>query len=215
MTPAPTIRPLRPEDEAAVGRIAFETGYFGDSAKRYFPAPALFALLWVGPYFEPGVGLGFVAERGGEVLGYIVGAADPAAYRRALVRVVVRRVWRVLPGPARLLRCLVYLTRAARLGTPHGDEALYPAHLHLNLRPSSRGLGLGGALLRAYLDELEARGVPGVQLSTTTENRAAVALYEKQGLTVLTARASALWAPWLGRPATHLLMVRTLAATRG
>ena len=56
------IRVAHPGDAAAVGDIAFETGFFGSSAARYFPAPELFGVLWAGPYFA-GAGAGlWVAE---------------------------------------------------------------------------------------------------------------------------------------------------------
>ena len=47
----PRVRPLRPADFAAVAEVAYDTGFFGESAARYFPDAALFGDLWAGPYF--------------------------------------------------------------------------------------------------------------------------------------------------------------------
>lgn len=216
MSAAPaTLRLLRPSDEAAVARVAYATGYFGAPADRYFPDAHLFADLWVRPYFvaDP---LGFAAEREGLLLGYILGSASAGAYRRALARVLPGVLGRALTGRyPHLGGSLPYLVRMGRFAGPHAPDRAYPAHLHLNLLPQARGLGLGGALLDAYLAALEARGVPGVQLSTTLENQAALALYERRGLTVWAARESGLWRPWLGRPATHVVMTRRLAPGSG
>lgn len=127
--------------------VAYETGFFGESAARYFPDTALFGELWARAYFleELNGPLGFAAEAGGQFLGYIIGTADMDAYRRRFVQVLGRVAWGALRGAyPQLVGCLPYLTRAARYPGPHAPEEAYPAHLHLNLRPEARGLGLGG-----------------------------------------------------------------------
>ncbi|GAA5512178.1 putative acetyltransferase OgpAT [Deinococcus carri] len=204
------VRALRRGDFGEVARVAYATGFFGETAAGYFPDRGLFADLWVRPYFV-GEPFGFAAEREGQVLGYIIGTPDGGEYRRAFARVLLGVLGRAVRGRyPQLGGSLPYLLRLGRFVSPHAPERLFPAHLHLNLLPESRGLGLGGALLDAYLAALRARGVRGLQLSTTAENRAAVALYEKRGLRVWEARESRLWQPWLGRPTTHLVMVRRL-----
>lgn len=208
------IRPVRPSDETRLGQIAYQTGFFGDSAERYFPDPQLFADLWVRAYFRLPGAVGSVAQVDGEVIGYIVGAVDGAAYRRALGRVIVDTV---LPGLitrryTRPLAALPYLTRSLRFPSPHAAETDFPAHLHLNLLPQSRGLGLGRGLLQAFLDQLRERGVPGVQLSTTDQNGAALRLYAQAGFTVADTAETGLWTPWLGHPARQLCLVRRISA---
>lgn len=204
------MRPALPGDLDVIGRIAYLTGYFGESARGYFPDERLFRHLWVNPYYlvPREVGVRFVAGPPGETFGYIVGVTDQTAYERALRFTLRRQVlpnllrgrYRALPG------CLPYLTRLALFPSPHAPRGTYPAHLHLNLLPDARGLGLGRALLTAFVDDLRARGVPGVQLSTTRENEAALALYARAGFEVLAERVLPVWTPWLGRRATHVLM---------
>lgn len=190
-----------------MARVAYLTGFFGQSAQVYFPDRALFGALWAGPYFH-GAGAGcFVAEQAGEVVGYVLGASDHDRYRLALARVVARQVGRAWPTGA-TLHSLRYLWRAARHPSPHADWQAYPAHLHLNLLPAARGAGTGRRLLEAHLSVLGGLGVPGVQLSTTTENVAALGLYRRLGFEVLDTRVTPLWTPWLGHPATHVLMGR-------
>lgn len=210
MTSIPVIRPLRPSDREAVGRIAYQTGFFGESAARYFPAQPLFGELWTGPYFRQADMVGFVAVLDGQVVGYIVGTASQRAYHWGVLRTVLSAVWRTLPAPRALLACLRYLLRAGRFAPPHANGALYPAHLHINLLPQARGHHLGEQLLQTFLLALKKRGVPGVQLSTTTENRAALGLYHKFGFQVLVTQFTPLWTPWLSRPAEHVIMGRIL-----
>ncbi|GGS28544.1 GNAT family N-acetyltransferase [Deinococcus knuensis] len=141
-------------------------------------------------------------------MGFIVGTADPARYRRSLLRAAPLLLSRLTRPDTR--RSLRYLIRAARWPGPHASDTLYPAHLHLNVQQSARGLGAGETLLRAHLALLRDAGVPGVQLSTTTENVAALGLYRKLGFRVAGERQTPLWEPWLGHPARHVVMTLTL-----
>ncbi|WP_254843166.1 GNAT family N-acetyltransferase [Deinococcus marmoris] len=213
----PLIRPMQPTDEARLGEIAYQTGFFGASAETYFPDPQLFADLWVRTYFRLPDSVGYVAQVGGDVIGYIVGSLNEAAYRRVLGRVVADTV---LPGVltrryARPLAALPYLIRTLRYPSPHASETGFPAHLHLNLLPQSRGLGLGRGLLQRYLERLRELGVPGVQLSTTDENEAALGLYRTAGFTVAASEQTELWTPWLGRPARQMSLTCDLGIQPG
>lgn len=69
---------------------------------------------------------------------------------------------------------------------------------------------MGQALLNAHLEALRQHRVPGVQLSTTRENAAALRLYERAGFWVWREASSPLWRPWLGRDAVHVVMVKEL-----
>lgn len=210
VSPAPLIRPVRPDDEAIVGQIAYQTAFFGQSARTFFPHEALFSLLWTHPYFLEARPTGFVAEVDGQVVGYIIGAANQRKYQRQVVSSLILGLWRNLRPLNLLPATLPYLWRIARYPTPHADWRAYPAHLHINLLPQARGLRLGEQLLQAYLLDLSERGVPGMQLSTTTENRAALGLYRKAGFQELLTRVTPLWTPWLGHPARHVIMGRKL-----
>ncbi|WP_019584895.1 GNAT family N-acetyltransferase [Deinococcus apachensis] len=207
-----TLRPVQPTDSAALARVAYETAFFGESAERFFPCRPLFAALWVAPYLRPGAGgVGFVALWGEEVVGYILGSVDPGRYTLAIAAQVpglFRQLLRgQLPGA---WPSLTYLLRSVRYGVPHPPADRYPAHLHLNLLASARGLGAGGALLDAFLAELRARRVPGVQLSTTRRNVAAVGLYTRRGFREWAARRTPLWTPWTGQPEEQLTMALDL-----
>ncbi|ADV66722.1 GNAT family N-acetyltransferase [Deinococcus maricopensis] len=206
------VRGVRPADWPDVARIAYATGFFGASARRYFPDEALFGALWVGPYALAGAdALGFVAEWRGRTVGYILGTTTFSAYRAGFRALAPQLAMGAARGAyPQLAGCVPYLTRAGRFALPHAPEAAFPAHLHLNLSEDARGLGAGGALLDAYLDALRARAVPGVQLSTTARNEAAVALYTRRGFGTLEARRTPLWRPWLGEDALHLTLGRAL-----
>ena len=198
-------------DWDALGRVAYQTAYFGEGAARFFPDEALFEDLWTSPYrLTPHDA--FVAEQAGEVTGSIIGAPEQAAYARAVTATLLARVLpKLLTGRYRRpFSALPYLWRLQRNPAPHADWARYPAHLHVNLLPQTRGAGVGGALLEAYLGALRRRSVPGVQLSTTLDNAAALRLYARAGFTVHAQRSTDLWTPWLGRPTVLVVMVKAL-----
>ncbi|MCS7058609.1 MAG: GNAT family N-acetyltransferase [Meiothermus sp.] len=207
----PQIRPVLPADFAALTEVAYATGFFGRSAEVYFPAKVLFGELWVRPYLGPAGGCGLVLEEEGQILGYVLGAQDPIAYRwyflRGLPRWLRQAAQGCYPGLGTSLR---FLLRALRYPSKAAPEGLFPAHLHLNLLGGVRGQGWGERLLRAHLTCLQQRGLPGVQLSTTEENRAALGLYHKLGFREYTRWTSLLWAPWLGRAVVHLVLVLPL-----
>lgn len=212
MLRAMLIRPAHTGDLARLGEVAYHTGFFGESAARYFPDAALFADLWVAPYLRLDVNVSFVAELDGVTCGYILGAADGGSYGRALRAVLVDTVapGMVLGRYRRPFGAGRYLARAAAFPSPHAPDAVYPAHLHVNLLPAARGLGVGRALLETFLARLVALRVGGVQLSTTSENQAALRLYRQAGFHVSRSRVTPLWTPWLGHPAQHLCLARSL-----
>jgi RimJ/RimL family protein N-acetyltransferase len=54
--------------------------------------------------------------------------------------------------------------------------------------------------------------VPGIHLNTTTENEAALRLYEKTGFRVLARRRNSVWVPWLPeKPVENLLYGKLLS----
>lgn len=205
-----TIREATPADEAGIGEVAYLTGFFGESAERYFPDRRLFETLWVHPYFAGGGRVGFVLEQGGKIVGYILGAPDQTVYTRAVLRIVLRQV---LPNAAlgryrQQGRIVYYFVRTLLFPSPHADWAVFPAHLHLNLLPEARGFGLSRPLLEKFLQRLEGLGVRGVQLSTTLENTVALKVYQKQGFMLVAAKRTAFWKPWLGHATEFVALAR-------
>ena len=203
-----TLRVPVPADLQALGRVAYATGFFGKSAARYLPDERLFTLLWIWPYLHGGGGhASLIALSSQGPLGYILGASNPNTYATAFVAALALAGLATLGGEVKQpLQSWRYPIRSLRFPTPHANPQLYPAHLHINLLSTARGLGLGSHLLEQHLEKLRREGVAGVQLSTTKENGAALGLYRKFGFKVLLQQRSPLWIPWLGHPATHVVM---------
>ena len=59
----------------------------------------------------------------------------------------------------------------------------FPAHLHINVDPKTQGLGVGRALIDAYVEALRSQGVAGVHIVTAPGGNA-IGFYDKLGFTV-------------------------------
>jgi len=207
----PSIREACMEDLEILGQIAHQTGFFGSSAGVFFPSEPLFTDLWIRPYLEGAGCCNFLTESEGRVLGYIIGSCSLSGYQQWFAQHIPLLLAKALGGSyPNLWKSLPYLLRMARYPSKPAPTARFPAQLHINLLPQSRGSGLGQQLMETYLDCLRARRIPGVQLSTTTENRAAIKLYERNGFRIFTEYQSPLWQPWLGRDTIHLVMTKEL-----
>ena len=130
----------------------------------------------------------WVAERRGGVVGYLAGGFDaerlqrvqawrvmPGALARALGRGLLwrRSLWRLLadlPG---------FLAEGRKAKEP--DEERYPAHLHVNLLPESRGKAVGRRLVERFLDEARRRELPGVRAVVYETNHKARGFFERLG----------------------------------
>lgn len=162
------------EDWRAVRELCCRTGDAGNpiEASRW----AFFAELWVGPYQRVVPEWTLVADRGGEVVGYLTGCPDTAAFRRdCALSVTLPLLGRIARGEfgwsrdtRRFVRRTLRLTRGpeARLShrLPAATWRAYPAHLHMNVDARLRGQGVGRRLVERYLAALAAERRPGVHL---------------------------------------------------
>jgi ribosomal protein S18 acetylase RimI-like enzyme len=178
------VRGFRPGDRPAVRRICHQAGYMGAPADWYWRHAESFADVWTGYYTDREPESFFVADRDGEVLGYLAGCVDSArapSPKAALTRAAIRHGLLLRPGTAG------FFWRGIReslgLETPTGElrDPRWPAHLHIDLLPQARGQGVGTALMQEWFARLRALGVPGCHLSTFAENAAAIRFFERMG----------------------------------
>jgi ribosomal protein S18 acetylase RimI-like enzyme len=210
------VRSFRLEDRTAVRNICYATGLLGNPIDALVPDRELLADLWTAAYTDGFPELILVATLEGETIGYILGVGDardlPMVYLRRVLPLVLGRAWR---GEYRSWRSsLPHLIRLALEPAMHAPLARFPAHLHINLLESARGRGLGHGLLERFLQRLEARGVPGVQLSTTDRNVAALRLYERAGFQVFSSSETKLYAGSIDGIVNRLVMVRPFGSEK-
>ena len=169
-------RLFAPRDEPQVRAICFETALHGEPMRSVFDDERLVSEALVGYYIRHEPESLFVAEEDGIVVGYLTACADTRSFERSfafgeaprlLLRFLLRghflrrRTWQLLCAMLRYGRALQGFKRTV------SDD--YPDHLHLNLRASSRGKGIGSELLRRYLECARRRGIRGICVSTQGE----------------------------------------------
>ncbi len=129
---------------------ALDAIFFEASATQTFRDPAhmrAFQERWLGCYLTHCPEFMWVAlGPGAQVLGYVVGShQDPAR------------------DP--LFSAIPYTVAFASV------TVRYPAHLHINLAPTARRLGLGQRLVTAFIARCAADGIPGVHVVTSAGSR--------------------------------------------
>jgi ribosomal protein S18 acetylase RimI-like enzyme len=193
------VRPYRAQDRQALFRIAADTAFFGEPVENFLEDRQLFCDLFYRYYTDFENSTGFVACASEEVVGFIIGSLDTRRQQRRLFWVLLPGVSRGIlmrrykSGPRTWRYGLGLLKAAVRQEFAHCDLSEYPAHLHVNVDVRWRGKGLGRQLMGAYIEHLQALGIPGVHLHTTNMNEIACILYERFGFSLLDARRTGLW----------------------
>ena len=171
-------------DTAALYQICLRTAADGADASSQYADPDLLGHFYVGPYVELEPELAFVVADEAQVVGYVIGAADTRQFAAACEQRWFPRLRRHYPRPAaddtsadaQVVR-LLYRGIDISSATP-----AHPAHLHIDLEPAGQGQGWGRRLIERFEDELRERGVPGLHLTVSATNSAAIAFYERLDL---------------------------------
>jgi GNAT superfamily N-acetyltransferase len=170
-------RPYDPKDRAGLRQICCDTADAGQPVERFFPDREVFADLLTDYYTEFEPQSTFVADNGGEVVGYTTGCLDTKRFLDIMKRRIVPMIffkallrgtlWH--PQTVRLLRANLglWLQGGHRTG-PKLDD--YPAHLHVNVRQGFRGQLVGERLVEMFCERARAAGVRGVHAGVSAEN---------------------------------------------
>ncbi|MFD3456485.1 GNAT family N-acetyltransferase [Streptomyces sp. NPDC058691] len=188
MTSRAAIRPYRPEDRAGLYDVCVRTGHEGGDARGLYADQDLLPDIFAGPYAHLEPDLAFVVDDGTRVVGYIVGAADTAAFVRRFREEWLPTVADRHPEPKGAPRTADeemagLLHRPERMVVP--ELAGYPAHLHIDLLPDYQRAGYGRELMGRLLAALAVRGAGAVHLGMVTANTPARAFYDRLGFHVI------------------------------
>lgn len=188
---APVVRHFRPDDEAAVRRICYNTALRGAPLRGVFDDERLAVDAILGYHIWVESDAFFVSESVDGVMGYLAGCLDTVRYESLHVqRVLPRIVWRTLThghwAHRRSWRLIFDSLAYARLLRVHRQPFLnaYPAHLHINVAAAARGRSVGVALVSAFIATLEERHISGVHAVVQSPHGAS--FFVSNGFEVLT-----------------------------
>jgi GNAT superfamily N-acetyltransferase len=188
-SPEMLIRPVEPGDLDALYEVCLRTGDAGEDASSRFLDPRLLGEVYVGPYLMMPSGIGFTAVEVGVPSGYVLAAVDTRRFEAECEAEWWPALRKRYPRQATDDPSTDDTEIIALIHDPESppDEvvARYPAHLHIDLLPVLQRRGVGREMMGRLLDELRARGVPGVHLGVDARNQRAVGFYEHLGFTHL------------------------------
>jgi GNAT superfamily N-acetyltransferase len=182
------IRAYESKDRAGLRQICCDTADAGQPVERFFPDREVFADLLTDYYTEFEPQSTFVADNGGEVVGYTTGCLDTKRFLSIMKRRIVPMIffkallrgtlWH--PQTVRLLRANLglWLKGGHRTG-PKLDD--YPAHLHVNVRRGFRGQRVGERLVEMFCERARVAGVRGVHAGVSAENTRARHFFAELG----------------------------------
>jgi len=179
------IRPYRPADRAAVYDVCMRTADAGGDARGRWSTDDLMPDLFAGPYVDLQPELAFVLDDGRQVVGYVIGTADTAAFARLLRTEWLPRMTAKYPEPddqrTPEQRMVGLLYRPERMLVP--ELAAHPAHLHIDLLPSHQGAGHGRALIDTFRAAVAEAGAPALHVGVDPANTRALGFYARLGFT--------------------------------
>jgi ribosomal protein S18 acetylase RimI-like enzyme len=182
------IRSYQPKDRSAVREIACDTADHGLPVERFFRDRELVADLLTSYYTDIDPRGVWIAETRSGVAGYLTGALNTDAYRRAMaLRVIPPAVFLALMRGtlfhAETWRLIRAGLRTFRLGGHRRriPWELYPAHFHINLREACRGRHRGRALVERFLQQLREKASPGVHAVVSGDNVRSRRFFERMG----------------------------------
>jgi ribosomal protein S18 acetylase RimI-like enzyme len=189
------IRKAEISDLPYIYEICLKTGDAGKDASNLYNDPYLLGHYYAAPYLIYAKSICFVVEYQYRPQGYIIAAKDTADFEKWLEEEwlpPLRNLYKQ-PYPQELIRSekeanLIKKIHRKTYPIDTDNQNLYkeyPAHLHIDMLTSLQGKGLGRTLTEKLFDELKQQGVPGLHLGVSSENKGAVAFYQKLGFSVL------------------------------
>jgi len=193
------IRNYKPEDEKEIRKLCCETGFLGNPINEIFEDCEWFADLNTKYYLKYEPDACFVAETDGKIIGYVLGCKNPVKF--ALIFYVLIAVPLFLKA---FLKCMIgkydrksrnFIKRLVLRGSRERPKRpKKAAHLHINIKKSYRGFGIGRALVENLFYYFLSKGIKRVYGELTfIENRQNEELYTKHGFLIYDKKPTTIW----------------------
>lgn len=209
-----SIRTYTPADYDSLVELFHKAGKDSPSEELWGHAESE-RMVYLDPYIERFPETLFLAEVDGRLAGYLTGCPDSAEMPSeddrisaaiSKYRLILRPRSMRFFGRAALDYLRTLVRREAR-ASGDVDDPRWPAHLHINVIPESRGAGAAAELMSAWLRWLTDAGSPGCYLQTLVENPRAVRFFEKSGFVAHGPTPLVMGARYEGKRVHQLTMV--------
>lgn len=169
------IRSYHEGDRKAVREISIQSSIFGEYRNAVFNDEILADSLTA--YFtDYELTSCFVAEKGGHVIGYLLGTKDSQKMHRILKGKIIPNVVKNLFLKGQFfqkknfmfIRNMMFSYLKGEFKVPDFTYE-YPATLHVNIACSSRGQNVGSSLVSHFLEFLKGEKISGIHFGVLTE----------------------------------------------
>ncbi len=184
------VRKYDPRDRDAIRHISVATALAGEPAVKFIDGDDILADALTMYYtdFEPESC--FVVEKGGRVLGYLIGCVDTRRMdkifgKKIMARIIINAFQTGFLLKKKNLALIWHGFISLCCGeffSPDFSKG-FPATLHINLLPEARGHGNGSTLISEYLSYLSNMRVKGVRMATISTE--AGKFFQRHGFKIL------------------------------
>ena len=169
------IRKFRLEEQKTIREISVQSSIFGEYKNQLLSEEIIADLLT--SYFltnEPQSC--FVAEKDGQVIGYLLGSSDVIKMRKVIKSRILpslaKKIWHngliFRSYNLRLIKNLLYSYFKGEFNVPDFSRE-YPATLHINIASEYRGKMIGSLLVNHFLQFLKEKKVKGIHFGVLSE----------------------------------------------
>ncbi len=123
-----------------------------------------------------------VTDENDVAMGYVYGAQDYDEYHKNMTE--------YLEGIAEIENGIFLPAAYVEMYNHYIYKDEYPAHLHIDIFGDYRSKGFGSDMIKAFCDNLRAKGVPGVMLIVGADNERAHKFYERNGFKLIAKKKS-------------------------
>jgi len=208
MTNACNIATVKQSDINAIAKLAYDTGFFGDSLNATPISYDLWKAIYVDPYFTAKKTFGYVAKRGNEILGYIIGGEN-IHINKYYNSNKIRLIFKAMVGK-NIIANIYLLYHLAVTPIKKADDYKYPVHFHMAVRKDSRGNGCGSRLLINFVELARDMGYPGIQIGVAEESIVAINMYRKHMFKEYAKWKTKMWSLILHKEVEYIRMVKSL-----
>ena len=163
--------------------ICRRTGDSGNDATKIYNDPKLLGHFYAAPYAVLEPELTFIVTLDGIQSGYILGTKNSEEFRKRSESEWFANLRIKYPFPNKDdISADANIIKLIHKGYILKEELTdYPAHLHVDLLPSTQGKGIGKKIMHVFIGKLKELNIPALHLEVGKKNPEAIGFYKKMG----------------------------------